>query len=319
MWGPSSAALAGYRQPLWGEGVYPSDGVPGFKLPGPWHPEGPLPPPRGRLGPDAAGTGEVHRRSRKAETGAPVGLARLKDALAAFYHRHRVVRPATPAAGPEVPVELVCFDMDGVLIDVGSSWVMVHKHFGVQNEASLRAYLNGEFDDREFIRRDASLWLRLKPKIRREDFEAIFRVPPLMPGVERTVETLRAEGIEMAIVSGGVDVMAENVARRLGIPRVAANGFVYDDEGHITGEGVVRTPLNDKAAPVVRFAGELGIPLERVLSVGNSLPDVSMFEVAGRSIAFHPEDDYTRDHATWTIEDGPLDQVLPLVLDRPSA
>lgn len=239
----------------------------------------------------------------------------MEDALAAFYHRHRVVRPATPPAGPDVPVELVCFDMDGVLIDVGSSWVMVHKHFGVQNEASLRAYLNGEFDDREFIRRDAALWLRLKPKIRREDFEAIFRVPPLMPGVERTVETLRAAGVEMAIVSGGVDVMAENVARRLRIPRVAANGFVYDADGHITGEGVVRTPLNDKAAPVVRFAGELEVPLERVLCVGNSLPDVSMFEVAGRAIAFHPEDDYTRQHATWTIEAGPLDQILPYVLE----
>lgn len=240
----------------------------------------------------------------------------MKDALAAFYHRHRVVRKATPRPGPEVPVDLVCFDMDGVLIDVGSSWVMVHKHFGVENDASLRAYLNGEFDDREFIRRDAALWLRLKPRIRREDFEAIFRAPPLMPGVERTVETLRAEGVEMAIVSGGVDVMAENVGRRLGIPRVAANGFVYDADGHITGEGVVRTPLNDKAAPVVRFAAESGIPLERVLSIGNSLPDVSMFEVAGRSIAFHPEDDYTRQHATWTIEDGPLDQILPFVLGR---
>ena len=150
----------------------------------------------------------------------------MKDALADFYHRHRVVRPATARPGPEVPVELVCFDMDGVLIDVGSSWVMVHRHFGVENEASLRAYLNGEFDDREFIRRDAALWLRLKPKLRREDFEAIFRVPPFMAGVQRTVATLKAEGIEVAIVSGGVDVMAENVARRLEITRVAANGFV---------------------------------------------------------------------------------------------
>lgn len=238
----------------------------------------------------------------------------MKDALANFYHRHRVVRPKTSPPGPEVPVELVCFDMDGVLIDVGSSWVMVHKHFGVQNEASLRAYLNGEFDDKEFIRRDAALWLKQKPKMSRADFEHIFRTPPFMPGVERTIETLKAEGIEVAIVSGGVDVMAEAVAKRLGIPRVAANGFVYDAAGHITGEGVVRTPLNDKAAPVVRFAKELGIPLERVLSIGNSLPDVSMFEVAGRSIAFHPEDDYTRNHATWTIEEGPLDQMLPLVL-----
>ncbi|HLF15843.1 MAG TPA: HAD-IB family phosphatase [Candidatus Thermoplasmatota archaeon] len=238
----------------------------------------------------------------------------MKDALAAFYHRHRVVRPRTPLPAPEVPVELVCFDMDGVLIDVGSSWVMVHKAFGVSNETSLRAYLNGEFDDAEFIKRDAALWLRQKPKIRRDDFEAIFHEPPLMPGVETTVETLRAEGVECAIVSGGVDVMAENVARRLGIPRVAANGFIYDEAGHITGEGVVRTPLNDKALPVLRFAKELGVPLERVLAVGNSLPDVSMFDVAGRSVAFHPEDGYTRTHATWVVEDGPLDRILPLAL-----
>ncbi|HUR60821.1 MAG TPA: HAD-IB family phosphatase [Candidatus Thermoplasmatota archaeon] len=240
----------------------------------------------------------------------------MKDALAAFYHDHRVRRPPTPAAGPEDPVRLVCFDMDGVLIDVGSSWVMVHKHFGVQNEASLRAYLNGEFDDLEFIRRDAALWLRLKPKIRRADFEEIFRVPPFMAGVQQTVAGLRKAGIEMAIVSGGVDVMAENVAKRLDIPRVAANGFVYDADGHITGAGVVRTPLNDKAAPVVRFAAELGIPLRNVACIGNSLPDVAMFEVAGRSIAFHPEDDYTRQHATWTLEEGPLDQILPLLLPR---
>lgn len=239
----------------------------------------------------------------------------MKDALAAFYHRHRVIRPKTPPPAPHTPVELVCFDMDGVLIDVGSSWVMVHKHFGVQNEASLRAYLNGEFDDAEFIKRDASLWLKQRPKLSRADFEEIFREPPFMGGVEKTIDTLKAAGIEVAIVSGGVDIMAESVANRLQIPRVAANGFIYDAGGHITGEGVVRTPLNDKAAPVVRFAKELNIPLERTLSIGNSLPDVSMFEVTGRSIAFHPEDDYTRNHATWTIEDGPLDQMLPLVLE----
>ena len=240
----------------------------------------------------------------------------MRQALAAFYHQHRVVRDPTPTPGPEVPVDLVCFDMDGVLIDVGSSWVMVHRHFGVNNDASLAAYLRGEFDDAEFIRRDVRLWLEQRPMMSRADFEAIFEEPPLMPGARETVQALRAEGIEMAIVSGGVDVMAEQVARRLGIEHWAANGFEYDAEGHITGEGVVRTPLNDKAAPVVAFADELDVPLERVLAIGNSLPDVSMFDVAGRSIAFHPEDDYTRQHATWVIEDGGLERIVPLALGR---
>ena len=239
----------------------------------------------------------------------------MKAALANFYRNHRVVRPPTPAPAPDVPVDLVCFDMDGVLIDVGSSWVMVHKHYGVENQAGLEAYLNGEFDDKEFIRRDAALWLDKQPQISKADFEHIFREPPFMGGVEETIKTLVAEGIECAIVSGGVTVIAEQIARRLGIAHVAANGFVYDDQGHITGEGIVKTPLNDKALPVLEFARELDVPLERVLSIGNSMPDVSMFEVTGRSIAFHPEDDYTRDHATWTIEDGPLNQMLPLVLE----
>ncbi len=239
----------------------------------------------------------------------------VKEALATFYHNHRIERPYTPQPGPDTPVDLVCFDMDGVLIDVGSSWVMVHRHFGVENEAGLQAYLNGEFDDKEFIRRDVALWLQQRPKMRRADFEEIFQEPPFMDGVKPTVETLQAEGIECAIVSGGVDIMAESVADRLGIEYIAANGFEYDGDGFLTGHGFVRTPLNDKAAPVLDFAKKLDIPLDRVLSIGNSLPDVSMFDVTGRSIAFHPEDDYTRDHATWIIEDGPLTQMLPLVLE----
>lgn len=239
----------------------------------------------------------------------------MKEALEHFYRNHRVIRPPTPMPSPDVPVELVCFDMDGVLIDVGSSWVMVHRHFGVENEASLRAYLNGEFDDAEFIRRDVRLWLDRKPEMDRSDFTEIFGKPPFMAGVEETVETLHAEGVETAIVSGGVNIIAEDIARRLRIPHVAANGFEYDADGHLTGEGVVKTPLNDKALPVLEFARETDVPLDRVLSIGNSMPDVSMFEVTGRSIAFHPEDDYTRDHATWTVEDGPLTTILPLVLE----
>ena len=136
----------------------------------------------------------------------------MKEALETFYRNHRVVRPATPEPGPEVPVELVCFDMDGVLIDVGSSWVMVHRHFGVENQAGLQAYLNGEFDDEEFIRRDVALWLAKQPKMRREDFEHIFAKPPFMDGVRETIETLHAEGVETAIVSGGVNVIAEQIA-----------------------------------------------------------------------------------------------------------
>jgi phosphoserine phosphatase len=56
-------------------------------------------------------------------------------------------------------MKLICFDLDGVLTKVESSWRYVHNYFSVNNEASLKLYLEGKIDDREFMRRDIKLWL----------------------------------------------------------------------------------------------------------------------------------------------------------------
>ena len=55
-------------------------------------------------------------------------------------------------------IELVIFDMDGVLTDTISSWKYVHDYFGSSNERSVDDYLRGKIDDLEFIKRDVALW-----------------------------------------------------------------------------------------------------------------------------------------------------------------
>ena len=55
-------------------------------------------------------------------------------------------------------IELVIFDMDGVLTDIVSSWKYIHDYFDTSNERSVNDYLKGKIDDMEFIRRDAVLW-----------------------------------------------------------------------------------------------------------------------------------------------------------------
>ena len=39
--------------------------------------------------------------------------------------------------------DLVCFDMDGTLTKLRSSWCWVHQHFGVDNEPAYQAFCNG--------------------------------------------------------------------------------------------------------------------------------------------------------------------------------
>ena len=205
---------------------------------------------------------------------------------------------------------LVVFDMDGVLADIESSWVFVHERFGVNNEESLYAYLRGEIDDLEFIRRDIGLW---KAKDHHLDEGRIARIldeVPLMPGAKRTISELRARNYRTAIVSAGIDILARRISEECGIDLHIANGLERSPSGLLTGEGVLNVCLMDKGSAVVTAARKLGTRLEDTTSIGNSKYDVTMFERTGNSIAFHPSDDRVRSCAMHVVEDGDLTRVL---------
>jgi phosphoserine phosphatase len=206
--------------------------------------------------------------------------------------------------------KLVVFVMDGVLVDIESSWVYVHRHFGVNNDHSLLAYLRGEIDDLEFIRRDIALWRRLDPSITASDVAAILADAPLMPGAQKAVSHLRRNGTKTAIVSAGIDLLAERVASELGIDLSLANGFVTDASGRLSGEGVLRVKLTDKGDGVTEAARHFGMQKNDVVSVGNSKYDISMFESSGKGIAFCPSDDDVRNAADSVILEKDLSRVL---------
>ena len=126
---------------------------------------------------------------------------------------------------------LVVFDMDGVLADIQSSWVYVHEHFGVDNEHSLHAYLRGEIDDLEFIRRDIHLWKDMDPEVSVEKIRKVLASVPLMPGATQAVRQLRESGLKTAIVSAGIDLLAERIVGELDIDHQLANGLITDTKG----------------------------------------------------------------------------------------
>jgi len=218
----------------------------------------------------------------------------------------------------EDPIRLVCFDLDGVLLDQPSSWVEVHRHFGLDNEASLHAFLKGEITEEEFIRRDIALWMKAHPGVTLRDIGRILtKSMTLTRGAKTTVRDLRRAGIECAIVSSGIEAAAHYAAQALGIKHVSANRLHADAKGRLTGTGTVLTPLRDKAVPLRRFAKELGIPLGQVCAVGNSSPDIGMFRSAGLAIAFRPSDEWVQSAADVVLEGESLREVLdPIGLKR---
>jgi phosphoserine phosphatase len=213
-------------------------------------------------------------------------------------------------------IRLVAFDLDGTLVDASSSWGWVHRHFGESNDASLRLFLEGKIDDAEFIRRDIRLWWKHAPRITVDDLEAILAGVPLMPGARALFEGLHRRGLTTAIVSGGIDLLARRIGRELGVDYVLANGFDVDANGRLTGEGQIRVPIKSKEEVLRHIQLQLGIPREATASVGNSEIDVGLFRRSRIGIAFRPEDEFVRRHATHVIPDGELTEVLT-ALDAP--
>ena len=141
-------------------------------------------------------------------------------------------------------LRLVAFDMDGTLLHVASSWRAVHDHFGDTNDEGLRRFLANEIDDREFIRSDVRVWWRHDPALTLADLRRILEPVPLMPGAHGLFERLRARRVTTAIVSGGLDLVAERIGGELGVDHVLANGLEADRDGRLTGDGIIRVPID---------------------------------------------------------------------------
>jgi phosphoserine phosphatase len=228
------------------------------------------------------------------------------------YYCYRNMREPNHSKATKLgTIKLVVFDMDGVITNTISSWKYIHDYFGSSNDRSVDDYLKGKIDDMEFIKRDVSLWKENDKPVMRDKLVDILSDVPLMPGAETCIKTLRTHHVQTAIVSAGLDILAERVAAELGVGHVFANGVKTDDQGRLTGEGVLGVALMYKDRVVRKVAQQLQIPLENIVAVGNSCFDIPMFETSGLGIAFNPEDDCVRDAADVVVEGKDLRKILP--------
>lgn len=229
--------------------------------------------------------------------------------------RHR--RPSRPVRRRRgsPPFQAVFFDMDGTLTDRISSWEWVHRHFGVDNSANWQAFLRGDFDDAEFMRRDIAQWKK-EGRVHRDRLRQALDDIPLIPGARELVEALHAQGTRTIIITGGLDLLAERVCQETGIQEHVGNGLCYDEHGWLLDEGILRVPVKDKGQPVRHVLQRWGIAPERAAAIGNSYQDAPMFDATGLGIAFDPLDEEVKQRADVVIETRDLRDAIPHLAGR---
>jgi phosphoserine phosphatase len=216
-------------------------------------------------------------------------------------------------------VRAVAFDCDGVLADAGSSWAVIHSHFGTGDQTLLDAFLKKEITDEEFMRDDIRQWKEKQPKIHRDELFRFYSGVRLMEGAREVVSALMERGIHVVIISAGVDLFVSAIASMLKVDDWAANGFSYDQDGFLMDEGVCRVPAWNKGEMVEKLIRIHGFDPSEVVSVGDNSMDLSMFVSGSRFIGFNParEEAYSAFHdAGVPIVPGPnLRDIWPVLFE----
>lgn len=131
------------------------------------------------------------------------------------------------------------------------------------------------------------------------------------PGAERLVRLAHDAGWQVVLITGGFAQFARPVADRLGITEVLCNRLDIENgrlQGTFTGN-IVDAP--DKALALERLAARNGLPMRRVVMLGDGANDAALMHRVGLSVGVRPKP-VIEALATHSLWHAPLDAVWHL-------
>ena len=208
-------------------------------------------------------------------------------------------------------IKLVVFDLDNVIID-GEAIDEIGKLANVEDEIAeiTEKAMQGEIDFETSIKDR----VKLLEGTSIEEIEKVADELPLMPGAEETINALKEKDLDVAIISGSFDVVAEKVKDKLGVDAVYTNSFSVED-GKLTGEVTGPLVSGSKLDVLKDHVEKAEITLDDVVAVGDGANDISMIESAGCGIAFNAKDS-VKEIADVVVDEKDLCKVLDEILNQ---
>jgi phosphoserine phosphatase len=212
---------------------------------------------------------------------------------------------------------LVVFDLDGTIVDgTDSIWATLHEFLGLREHPKRlemrKKFFSGEIDYGQWALEDIGL---LKANgANRETIEKVISNLRLMKGARETLEILKSRGCKLAIISGSLNIVIENLIPdyaklfgRIYIPRL-----LFDKKGEIK-KIELKYDFSDKSHILRKLCDEEDVSLEECVFVGDHYNDVKAAKIAGLSISFNSKSEELDKTTDVVIKKKDLREILRFV------
>tara|TARA_Y100000746_G_C15391155_1_gene402279 strand:+ start:187 stop:843 length:657 start_codon:yes stop_codon:yes gene_type:complete len=209
-------------------------------------------------------------------------------------------------------IKLVVFDMDGTLLEPRSCWAYIHDYFGTDNSDMLKMYIERKISDQDFVKADFKLWQdSTKDNVNQKYINKILDNIEPIKGAKELVENLHSYNIRTAIISGGIQYLADKWAQKWNIERALANELFDDENGKLSAKINVRG--NTKGPVMEKLMSEMNVEKSQVISVGDTVVDLPLFKRSGYSIAVNTEDSRVVESTDYHHKETDLAKLIPIV------
>ena len=211
--------------------------------------------------------------------------------------------------------KLIAFDMDSTLINIECIDEVADAAGRKAEVAAItEAAMRGEIADfKESLRRRVTLLKGVPQQALGEVYDKRLRVNA---GAKTLIDTCKAHGMKVLLVSGGFTFFAERVCGLLNIDYSRSNVLEIID-GHLTGR-MIDQPWGDicdgaeKRKMMLETCAQLGISPQQAIAMGDGANDLLMMGEAGLSVAYHAKPK-VREQAMVAINAGGLDRLLEVL------
>ncbi len=207
--------------------------------------------------------------------------------------------------------KLICFDMDGVLIENTNFWIELHKKLGTLKEGKelTKKYLYTNYKKlvEEVVE---NLW---KDKNAKPYYELVNSIK-YNPGIKELFEHIKKRNYKTAIISSSSIDIAKKIQKEYKINYIFANKLVIKNE-KITGKFLWPIgPGKEKKAEIIKkLCSKLKITPKQVIYIGDGENDIEAFKIVGLPIAFNTKTEELKKHSKHIINKKNLKEIIKYI------